>query len=58
MPPPCFASLQDLGLLHAAQAFGYIAVTRLGLPANRLPFPLEGTKQIGEQLLGRHPVYR
>ena len=43
--------LQDLGLLHAAQAFGYIAVTRLGLPANRLPFPLEGTKQIGEQLL-------
>ena len=43
--------LQDLGLLHAAQAFGYIAVTRPGLPANRLPFPLEGTKQIGEQLL-------
>ena len=43
--------LQDLGLLRAAQAFGYIAVTRLGLPANRLPLPLEDVKVLGEKLL-------
>lgn len=43
--------LQDLGLLRAAQAFGYIAVTRLGLPANYLPIPLEDAKERGEKLL-------
>lgn len=43
--------LQDLGLLRAAQSFGYIAVTRLGLPAGLLPFPLEDIKQPGEKLL-------
>ena len=43
--------LQDLGLLRAAQAFCYIAVTRLGLPSNYLPIPLEDIKQLGEELL-------
>ena len=43
--------LQDLGLLRAAQAFGYIAVTHLGLPAHQLPFPLEDIKELGEKLL-------
>lgn len=43
--------LQKLGLLRAAQAFGYIAVTRLGLPAGLLPFPLEDSKILGEKLL-------
>lgn len=43
--------LQDLGLLRAAQAFGYIAVSRLGLPANCLPIPLEDAKEPGEKLL-------
>lgn len=43
--------LQKLGLLRAAQAFGYIAVSRLGLPASQLPFPLEDVKFLGEKLL-------
>lgn len=49
--PALLRQLQDLGLLRAAQAFGYIAVTRLGLPPNRLPFPLEDSKILGEKLL-------
>ena len=43
--------LQKLGLLRAAQAFGYIAVTYLGLPVHHLPFPLEDIKELGEKLL-------
>lgn len=43
--------LQDLGLLRAAQAFAYISVTRLGLPAHYLPIPLEDVKELGEKLL-------
>lgn len=43
--------LQQLGLLRAAQAFGYIAVSRLGLPAHLLPIPIEDRKILGEKLL-------
>ena len=43
--------LQKLGLLRAAQAFGYIAVNRLGLPSNHLPIPIEDAKILGEKLL-------
>lgn len=49
--PALLRQLQDLGLLRAAQAFGYIAVTYLGLPAHQLPFPLEDIKELGEKLL-------
>lgn len=43
--------LQKMGLLQAAQSFGYIVVYDLGLPPGRLPIPIEGKKILGEKLL-------
>lgn len=43
--------LKSLGLLRAARAFGYIAVTRLGLPASCLPFSVSDMEAAGEALL-------
>lgn len=43
--------LRRLGLLRAARAFGYICVTRLGLPSRYLPFDTAGSKRLGERLV-------
>lgn len=43
--------LKDLGMLRAAQAFGYVAVTRLGLPEDLLPFSIKDARKLGEKLL-------
>lgn len=43
--------LKELHVQPAARAFGYLAVTRLGLPAEELPFSIEGSEKLGEALL-------
>lgn len=43
--------LKELGLVRAAEAFGYVMVTYLGLPAEQFPLSLENAKERGEILL-------
>lgn len=43
--------LRRLGLLRAARAFGYVCVSRLGLPSDCLPFDTEGCRRLGEDLV-------
>lgn len=43
--------LRSLGLLRAARTFGYICVTRLGLPPRYLPFDTACSKRLGEELV-------
>lgn len=50
-PDRFVSDLRRLGLLNAARAFGYVAVSRLGLPAEYLPFDTSGYRQQGERLM-------
>lgn len=43
--------LRRLGLLRAARAFGYVCVSRLGLPPEYLPFDTAGCRRLGEDLV-------
>lgn len=43
--------LRSLGMLRAARAFAYIAVSRLGLPPACLPFRVDDMEELGEALL-------
>lgn len=50
-PDRLVRELRSLGMLRAARAFGYVAVSRLGLPSEYLPFDTAGCRRQGEKLV-------